>query len=103
MRNRDNDGELSHEEDEETDEGSGSEDAVEDVEDEEVADVADPLVTTPMEPPANRKRRRHIVESDDKDDSPICHDPDCDATIIIDDKDLLGCDSPGCYLTVRLA
>ena len=35
------------------------------------------------------------MESDDKDDSPICHNPDCDPTIIIDDKDLLGCDSPG--------
>lgn len=108
MRNRDDEVKLSDEEDEETDEGSDGkdevedvEDKVEDVEDEEVTDVA--AADPPVEPPANRKRGRRIVESDDKDDSPVCHDPHCDSTIIINDKDLLRCDSPGCYLTVRLS
>jgi hypothetical protein len=72
---------------------------VEDIEYEEVADFPVAL----MEPSAARKRGHYSVESDNEDEPPVCHDPDCDSTIIIDNKEVLCCDSPGCYLTVRLS
>jgi len=82
-------------EDEGTDEGSQGE---HDVEHGEVAHSP----VAPMEPAA-RKQGRDFTESDNEDEPPVCHDPDCTSSVIINNKDLLCCDSPGCYLTVRLA
>ena len=40
-------------------------------------------------------------ETDNKDEAAMCQDPDCNSTTIIN-KDILWCDSLGCYLMVRV-
>ena len=89
---KDDDGEHNNKEDEVTDEGSKGE---EDVEDIEHGDVADSPVGL-MEPSAAQKQGHYFTEADDKDEAAMCHNPDCNSTVIIN-KDILCCDSLGCY------
>ena len=97
MRIRDDNDEHSNKEDEVTDEGSKGE---EDVEDIEHGDVADSPVGL-MEPSAAQKGGHYFTETDNKDEAAMGQDPDCNSTTIIN-KDILCCDSLGCYLMVRV-
>ena len=79
-----------------TDEGSNGE---EDVEDIEHGDVADSPVGL-MESLAAQKQGQYFTEAENTDEVAMCHDPDCNSTTIIN-KDILCCNSLGCYITVR--